>query len=98
MNLTPTQDALLACLRSAVAGGRTRRVVYCTEYLGYLPFGLYHWFLIGGKAIDSSALPPDFSRSDLDALEAAGLLCIVGRLANAEDELESRTTYELSIV
>jgi hypothetical protein len=98
MSLTPTQGALLACLRSAVAGGRTRRVVYCTEYLGYLPFGLYHWFVVSGEAIDSSALPPGFSRSDLDALEAAGVLHFVGRLSSAEDELESRTTYELSII
>jgi hypothetical protein len=97
MNLTPTQAALLACLRSAVAGEQSRRVVYCTEYLGYLPFGLYHWFAVSGKVIDSSVLPPDFSRSDLDALETAGLLRIIGRLANAEDEWESRTTYELSI-
>jgi hypothetical protein len=96
MNLTPTQAALLACLRSAEAGERTRRVVYCTEYLGYLPFRLYHWFIVNGEHIDSSALPPIFSRDDLDALEAAGLLCMVSRLANAENELESRTTYELS--
>ena len=73
-------------------------MVYCTEYLGYLPFGLYHWFAVSGKVIDLSALPPNFSRSDLDALAAEGLLRFVGRVANAEDESESRTTYELSNV
>ena len=97
MNLTPTQTALFACLRSAVVAGQTQRVVYCTESLGYLPFGLYHWFVVSGKDIDSLVLPPDFSRSDLDALEAAGLLCIVARLVTAKDELESRTIYKLSI-
>ncbi|WP_148595223.1 hypothetical protein [Aquisphaera giovannonii] len=77
-----------------MADEQARRIVYCTEYLGYLPFGLYHWLEVSGKVIDSSAIPPDFSGRDLDALEAAGLLRVVGRLVNAEDELESRTTYE----
>lgn len=95
MNLTPSQAALLACLRSAAAGEGARRVVYWTGYLGYLPFGQYHGLIVNGKEIDPSDLPPDFARSDLDALEAAGLLGVVGRLANAEDASESRTTYEL---
>lgn len=95
MILTPTQAALVATLRSAVVRERTRRFVYYTEYLGYLPFGMYHGFLVNDKDIDSSALPPDFSRSDLDALERAGRLRVVGRVANADDALESRTTYVL---
>ncbi len=96
MSLTRTQADLLRCLRSAVAGERSRRVVYCTEYLGYLPFGLYHWMTANGKIIDSSCLPWDFSREDLDALEAAGLLDRVHQLTNVEDSLESRTIFEVS--
>lgn len=97
MDLTSTQAELLISLRSAADRGRTGCFVYCTEYLGYLPFGLYHWIEINGQAIEASALPPGYTRRDLDALESAGLLGMVGQLANAEDELESRTTYELRI-
>lgn len=96
MDLTATQAKLFATLRSAANRGRSRRVVYCTEYLGYLPFGLYHWIEVNGEAIDASALPWEFTRRDFDALEAVGLLYMVGRLSNAEDELECRTTYELA--
>ena len=93
--LTCVQAELLACLRSAVAGKQNRRVIYCTEYLGYLPFGLYHWFTVDQKDIDRSALPPAFSRADIIALEGAGLLCRVEQLINPDDELEGKTTYEV---
>jgi hypothetical protein len=64
--------------------------------LGYLPFGWYHWITVSGKDIDSSDLPSEFSRGDLDALEAAGLISRVDQWTNPEDDMESKTTYEVS--
>jgi hypothetical protein len=95
MGLTRTQVDLLQRLRSAVASEASRYVVYCTEYLGYLPFGLYLWVEVNGKDIGPSALPPGFSGADLDALEAVGLLHRACRWTNADDNSESKTTYEV---
>lgn len=92
--LSSVQLELLRLLRSAVADDPSRPVVYCTEYLGYLPFGMYHWFEISGQDNLSFGLP-DFSSRDLDALVAAGRLRRVSQFQNADDELESRTTYHV---
>jgi hypothetical protein len=39
MELTALQFDLLKCLQSAVEAKPNRQIVYCSEWLGYLPFG-----------------------------------------------------------
>lgn len=96
MKLSRVQRRLLSALRSAAADEPMRRVVYCTEYLGYLPFGLYHWFEVRGNRVSNESLPFDFSHTDLDALVAAGRLRKLGEFRNADDPDESRTVFEVT--
>lgn len=55
--MTPLQQALAQQLWRAAADIGDRRVVYRTEYLGYMPFGQYHWVTVGGR--DISLACPD---------------------------------------
>jgi hypothetical protein len=96
MELTASQADLLRCLRLATQAERGLRVVYCTEWLGYLPFGLYHWIEADGQDI-STALPLGWSGEDLKALETVGLLLKVDERRNPSDELETKITYEVTL-
>jgi len=95
MELTPLQSVLLDRLRSAVKGNSSRRVVYCTEYLGYLPFGFYHWVEADGQDV-SLSFPDEWRRTDLEALEKAGLLVKMEEWENPHDQLETKITYEVA--
>ena len=95
MPLTATQAALLQGLRSAVSGSLSRRIVYCSEYSGYLPFGYYHWVTLDDRDI-SLELSIDFASADFDALEQEGLLRRVGEWTNPKDELETKVTFEIA--
>src|SRR3954463_1625298 len=95
MELTASQADLLRYLRLATQTERGLRVVYCSEWLGYLPFGLYHWIEADGQDI-STALPLGWSGEDLKALETVGLLLKVDEWRKPTDELETKTTYEVT--
>src|SRR5688572_8920821 len=96
MELTALQTELLRCLRSAVGGKPNRRIVYRSEWLGYLPFGLYHWVDTEDQDL-SLTFPWDWCRSDLEALERAGVLAKVEEWANPNDECETKVTYEVTL-
>lgn len=93
MDLTPLQMDLLRRLRSAVSSKPKREILYCTEWLGYLPYGLYHWMSADGQ---DCALPLDWSRTDLMALEEAGFLVKTAEWRNPDDELETKNTYQVT--
>jgi hypothetical protein len=95
MDLTDLQTALLSRLRSAVEANPNRRVVYCTEWLGELPFGLYHWVEVDGEVI-STRFPSGWQQSDLDALDRARLLTRVAEWQNPADEFDTTITYEVT--
>lgn len=94
--MTPLQSKLLAVLRSAVEGAPNRQFVHHSEWLGYLPFGLYHW--IKANELDVSFPDEwglDWSGQDLDALVTAGYLRKLDHWSNPDDDCETRTTYEV---
>jgi hypothetical protein len=93
--LTALQTELLIRLRSAVAADPSRRVVYRSEWLGYLPFGCYHWVTANGQDI-SLSLPDEWDRSDFEALASAGLLAKIDEWTNPNDEFERKIVYEVS--
>ena len=99
MELTVLQADLLGRLRSGVEGKPSRRVVYCTEWLGYLQFGLYQWIECDGLDI-SRAFPAewilDWSRTDLDALAEFGLVRKVDEWRNPDDDCHMKVIYEVS--
>ena len=93
--MTSIQRALADQLQQAVAGAGTRRVIYKSEYLGYLPFGQYHWIVVGDKDI-SLACPDGWSRADVEALVDAGVLNPVSHWTNPQDECEQEWQYDLA--
>jgi hypothetical protein len=95
VDLTDVQKELLGVLRAAVEGKPDRRVLYCSEWLGYLPYGVYHWIEVDGQDI-SSTLPADWRRADLEALRTAGHLAIVEEMHNPADEYEVKIIYEVA--
>lgn len=98
MVLTTTQAKLLTHLEVNLKHLPSRTFVYHTEWLGYLPFGLYHWIVADGKDISqsiSSECALDWTREDLVALESEGLLRRVDEWTSPEDSCETTVTYEL---
>jgi hypothetical protein len=73
----------------------TRRVVYRSEYLGYLPFGQYHWVTVGGKDV-SAQWPWHWEDDDLDALAGAGELTRISAWVNPQDRCEVEVQYDLA--
>jgi hypothetical protein len=94
MSLTATQAEITRRLRAAVKLTGSRRVIYRTEYLGYLPFGQYHSVTVGGQDV-SLQLPEGWEWSDLDALVRAGELLLVSTWVNPQDSLEIEAQYDV---
>ena len=95
MALTEIQALLVAKLRDAAGSPPTRRVVYHSECLGYLPFGFYHWFTVGGEDVSLDPLL-NFSSDDVAALERIGILRRVDEWTNPADATEARVTFEVT--
>lgn len=71
--LTAVQTEVLRLLDEALdAGGAGARIRYRTEWLGYLPYGQYHWVDVDGAG--ELRLPDGWAMDDLLALERAGHL------------------------
>jgi hypothetical protein len=84
MNLLKHQEELLASLNSASKRHLSNEVIYKSEWLGYLPFGQYHWVEINGEEIQPSNY--DSLQEDLSLLAQLGALKIIKEVQlNAED-------------
>lgn len=94
MELTPSQSTVLDVLRDALANAQLARAVYCSEWLGYLPFGAYGWIEVDGADV-SARFPSGWGQGDLEALVQAGLLRRESEWHNPGDEFESRIVYAL---
>jgi hypothetical protein len=100
MVLTKLQVDLLKLLRAAVEDRPIRQVVYCTEWLGYLPFGLYHWIECGDHDV-SKNLPSnwclDWSGTDLEKLAEGGFLMKIDEWQNPDDACHTKITYKVPL-
>ncbi|WP_339730871.1 hypothetical protein [uncultured Gimesia sp.] len=94
MDLTKLQHEFLKQLLSALAGEPSRQFTYVTEWLGYLPFGQYHWIEVAGQDL-STTFPAKWQLSDLETLERAGHVRRVSEWQNPNDELHRKITYEI---
>lgn len=90
--MTPLHQELSRRLLQAVAETGSHQIVYRTEYLGYLPFGQYHWVTVGGKDV-SLRWPEGWEWRDLEALADAGVLVRVSHWVNPQDECEMESRY-----
>jgi hypothetical protein len=94
MPLTASQTELLMRLRSEVEASPSRRVIYRSEWLGYLPYGLYHWIEVDRRDI-SLALPSGWCLADLMALAEVGVMVKVDEWQDPMDELDRKVTFEV---
>jgi hypothetical protein len=94
MKLSSIQLELYNQLLEASKTSQSDQIVYVSEYLGYLPFGVYHWVECAGEKI-SNDFPTDWQQTDLIALENAGLLVRLETWQNPEDEFHSKTTFRV---
>lgn len=93
--MTPLQQELAQRLRQAAGDTGGRRVVYRTEYLGYLPYGQYHWVTVGGVDV-SLACPDGWGWRDLEALADAGELVRVSQWVNPQNDSEQESQYDVA--
>ena len=93
--MTPLQQELLKRLLHAVAEIGSRHIVYRTEYLGYLPYGQYHWVTIGGEDV-SLLWPEGWEWRDLEALADAGILVRISHWLNSQDKCEMESQYYMA--
>ena len=94
--MTETQESLKVAISKIVHNENNNQIVYATEYLGYLPFGLYHWISCNNKQYDTE-LPLEFTSEDLDQLEKNGFITKMDYWENPDDDLESKTTYQVNL-
>lgn len=93
--MTERQAIIRDRIEAAVKSAGCREIVYRSEYLGYLPFGIYHWIECGDN--DVKNLPIDFSSDDLSALEQSGFLEKVREYTNPQDDLDHSTWYRVCL-
>jgi len=101
MALTPLQIELLSAIQLAVPSQRHCRIIYHREWLGHLPFGIYHWINLGKQDLSrtfSKSWCLDWSQQDLEALVPAGFLAKVDEWHNPDDEFEYSATYDVLVV
>lgn len=93
--MTAMQQELARQLHRAATETGGQRVVYRTEYLGYLPFGQYHWITVAGKDV-SLKCPDGWGWRDLEDLADAGCLVRVSQWVNPQDECDRESQYDVA--
>jgi hypothetical protein len=63
----------IARVRAHLATVAPCEVTYHSAWLGYLPYGAYHWLEVDRVDV-TAGMPADWQREDLFALERAGFL------------------------
>jgi hypothetical protein len=72
----------------------SKQITYTSEWLGELPFGVYHWVTCQSDRI-SDGFPSDWTQDDLAALERQGFLRLVSDWQDPDDEFHHETIYEV---
>ncbi len=94
--LTDQQTQLKKRLQE-IASQEDNQIIYCKEWLGYFPYGAYHWIEYKGKDITDQISKdiPEWEGKDLLALEEVGFLKKVNEWQNPKDETERKITYRI---
>lgn len=92
--MTKTQALIRQKIEAAVNSAQCHVIEYQSEWLGYLPFGVYHWVECAGKEI-SHNFPSGWTELDLLALEATGFLEKMEECENPADEFERLRRYRV---
>ncbi|CAH0238247.1 hypothetical protein E3Z27_12705 [Pseudomonas mediterranea] len=91
------RQAIIKDLITAVVKARkSDEIVYQSEWLGYIPFGVYHWVECRGEDV-SSDFPFGWSLEDLAGLEQMGFLETLEAYENPEDSFDREITYRVCV-
>jgi hypothetical protein len=94
--LGPRPEAVLAVLCDVCDRQGTDEIVYASEWLGWLPFGAYHWIDIGKEMGIESRFPNGWERADLDELVDAGCLDRLEVVESGPVPADVHITYRLT--
>ncbi|BCD97431.1 hypothetical protein [Marinagarivorans cellulosilyticus] len=86
MKLSDQQEELLQTIKVATETHKTDQLIYKSEWLGYLPFGQYHWLEVGGKEVkveNANSLKSDLSV--LDTFSLIKMLSVKTKVFEKED-------------
>jgi hypothetical protein len=93
--MSPTQLAILEALQNAAQKAGLSSFALVSEYLGYLPFGVYMWVEIGNDSNVDREFPSGWNREDIEALVHHGHALHVRRQVFDAQGFDSREDYEL---
>jgi hypothetical protein len=93
MALSDVQLGVWLRIRAVCSELGTSEFTYRSEWLGYFPFGAYHWIEI--RANEIKEMPSGWSRADLLALEAEELVRCVESWQSPNDEFESTMLFNI---
>jgi hypothetical protein len=85
IRLQADEAHILQKIRAALASCPDAEIVYRSEWLGYLPFGLYHWVEVPRGNDISRDFPTGWTLGHLEGLESAGHLRRVTSRQDPED-------------
>lgn len=88
-----TDAERLECIRRHLAamGGE---FIYASEWLGYLPYGAYHWLEVDGRDV-TGGMPDGWQLEDLFRLEREGVLERLDEERDPKDEHGRRIRYRV---
>ncbi|WP_260960762.1 hypothetical protein [Pseudomonas citri] len=88
------QKAIRDKIVAVMAGSESNEIVYQSEWLGYVPFGVYHWVEYQGKDL-SGDFPFGWSLEDLVGLQRIGFLEQLEAYENPEDQFDRCIRYRV---
>ncbi|MGN6152906.1 MAG: hypothetical protein ACTHOH_13000 [Lysobacteraceae bacterium] len=86
LKLQADEAHILQKIRAALAPCPDAEIVYRSEWLGYLPFGVYHWVEAPRGTDISRDFPTGWTLGHIESLESAGHLRRVSFRQDPEDE------------
>jgi len=94
--LTECQEIIRTKIEAAVKATKYSEIEYKTEWLGYLPYGVYQWVECLTNDI-SSDFPSGWEESDLLVLEHTGFLEKIDEYRNPNDEYDICRKYQVNL-
>ncbi|KPA87935.1 MULTISPECIES: hypothetical protein [Pseudomonas] len=94
--MSDRQGSIQDRIKALVAASAVDEITYKSEWLGYLPFGAFHWIEHQGKDV-SSDFPAGWTLEDLTGLERCGFLEVLETHQDPEDEFDRWIRYRVCV-
>jgi hypothetical protein len=95
MALTEVQNEIYKQIVLNVRSTQRHQIIYISEWLGWLPYGVYHWVNDCNEKDITRNFPKDWSSTDIYALESEGLLIKIDEWKNPKDDFDHKITYDV---